>query len=60
MSDLLSKLDGYKTFLAAGGATLLGLYHLLSGDSVRGMEFLTLALGFLGLRQAIEKATPKE
>jgi hypothetical protein len=60
VNDLLSKLDGWKTYLAAGGALALALYHLRAGDYARAQELFILALGFAGLRHALAKAPPPE
>jgi hypothetical protein len=58
VNDLLSKLDGWKTYLAAAAALASALYALKSGDYLRAQEFFIAALGLAGLRHALVKAPP--
>ncbi len=60
MSDLLKLVDGYKTYLGAGGFALLGLFYLSQGLTDKAGEMFLAALGLVGLRSAVEKAKPVE
>lgn len=49
-------LDGYKTYIAAGGLFLFALVGLLTSklDSAQAIQILLNALGLFGLRNAIK------
>ncbi len=56
MSDLLTRIDGYKTYIAATGLGALALYHLTQGDLNAAVHAGAQALAAAGLRHAIDKA----
>jgi hypothetical protein len=49
----MSFLVGYKTYIAAVGLALIGIFDLLNGDTAAGVDKLVEALGLAGLRSAI-------
>ena len=53
--ELLSKLDGYKTYIAAAGALALAWYYYTQGDTSHALEMVTFAMALFGLRSAINK-----
>ena len=48
-------LTGYKTYIAAVGALISGLYLLSTGNAEMGMELFLGGLAALGIRDAIGK-----
>ena len=46
-------LDGKKTYIAAAGLFLLGVYDFLNGDSMAGLQKITEAAGLAGLRHGV-------
>lgn len=60
LSDLLGRLSGKKTYLAAAGAAALAAYHAWRGEYAEAQKFAVLALGFAGLRHAMDKRAPAE
>lgn len=56
----LSFLDGYKTYIAGVGLIGLALYQFSQGDYAKAAESALAGLAALGLRNAVEKAKPKD
>lgn len=54
---ILKKLQGKKTYLAAAGFMLLGVFQLSSGQVPMGIQSLMAALTAFGLRSAIERSS---
>ncbi len=53
----LGVLKGYKTYMAAAGLLVLGVYQVSTGQVISGVQTLFSALAAAGLRSAI--AGPK-
>lgn len=52
---MISKLDGWKTYLAAAGLVGLALYQLSQGQVEAALQSLLAALAAAGLRHAVTK-----
>lgn len=52
LDDLLAKLKGKKTYLAAAGLVVVALVKYQAGDVVGAGESVAAALGLFGLRTA--------
>jgi|TARA_R100001530_G_scaffold135833_1_gene114121 hypothetical protein len=48
----MSILQGKKTYIAAAGLILTGIYNCIEGNYEVGIESILAGLGFLGLRAA--------
>lgn len=55
MSDVLNKLAGYKTYLAAAGFVLVGLSQYTAGDYTGAYQSFAAALAAAGLRHALDR-----
>ena len=55
MSSVLSALNGYKTYIAAGALTVVAAVQYTNGDTVAAMKTLGEAAAIAGLRNAIPK-----
>jgi hypothetical protein len=53
--QLLSKLSGFKTYIAASGLIGLGLYQLTVGQYATALQSFLTGLTAVGLRHAIAK-----
>lgn len=60
MNDLLDKLSGYKTYIAAVGFAIVAYYYWQAGDHVTAGQMAMTALSLIGLRHAISKAPGAE
>lgn len=58
LKDMLSFLNGKKTYLGAVGFFLVAVYQTLQGDYVHAGEAFMAALTAVGIRHAVEKAAP--
>lgn len=48
-------MQGYKTWLGVIGFVLLAVYSFVSGNIQEGIQYLTLALGLLGIGGKLDK-----
>lgn len=48
-------MGGWKTWAAAIGAALLGIYEITEGQTESGLGHITFAAGLIGLGHKIEK-----
>ena len=46
-------LSGYKTYIAAAGSILTGIYLCIEGDYDEGVKMILAGIGLLGIRSAI-------
>lgn len=51
-------LDGYRTYIAAIGSFSLGIYRLTQGDYEGGVASISLAIGMIGIHEAIPPSPP--
>jgi hypothetical protein len=57
MADLLQKIDGYKTYIAAAGLLGLAVFQASTGQYEPALQSLLQAATVAGLRHAVSKAT---
>ena len=48
-------LSGYKTYIAAVGSILTGVYLCIDGQYEKGIEAILAGIGLLGIRSALDK-----
>jgi len=60
LDNLLSRLNGSKTYLAGFGLVGLALYQISQGDAQAAIQSFSTGLAALGLRHAINKTAPQD
>jgi len=55
LTDLLTKIDGRKTYIVGGLMVAYGVFQVLSGNVPVGVETILGGLGFVTTRHAIAK-----
>ena len=56
MLKLMAKLDGRKTYLAALGFVVLGIYDIIDGSVETGVQKIVTGLGMVGIGHKIDKS----